>query len=620
MKLFYLKTFLPCLLLAIGSKVFAHDIEVKNTDGITIYYNLINNDTELEVTFEGTYFWNSFVYSGGIIIPESVTIEGTTYNVTSIGSHAFDGRTGINDVTIPNSVTKIGEYAFKGCSSLSSVSFPECLEFIGRYAFIGTSIKSFNLPDNIISFGIYPISDTFGDEAKLYVKRGTKTLLSLWQNYGKPYKKETEEILPAPYLQSTDSTQTSLHIKINNYYDEFKYEIDNNEIVKESDIFYSNLFPGNQSFYLKVKLNDHSYVRSNTLHTQPLNEKIDYTKTASSIRLKASYTKGDANITGIRLKAFNSDFNAEVADSALVVTGLAPLTWIRMYMEIDITNANGIKRTYEVGSKWNYGTGITTNLDNLTLTTLQPKVVSPGNVVVAAESNLDDAEEKVGFEWRRTDWTDDFQSNTCGAYLYEGTMEGYIRNLNTEKLWKYRAYYESNSGNRYYSDWVGLDPTNTSYFEPTVHTYTAVSVEGNKAMVKGYVMRGSDNVTAQGFKYWKMTAGARADVGSNVTVPSTVLTVTASGNIMEAELSGLDFETDYGYVTFATTSEGEIFYGEQRAFTTGVDPTGIESINNTSGVTETARYDLRGRKMDVPQAGLNIIRMSDGTIRKVMVK
>lgn len=504
---------------------------------------------------------------------------------------------------------------------MTSIKLSDGLNYIGRYAFLRTAIKSFNLPDNITNFGIYPISDTFGDEAKLYVKKGTKTLLNLWNNYGKPYNKETGEELPAPNLQSTSCTQTTLHMRINNYYDEFRYEIGDNEITNESDIFYNNLFPGDQSFTLKVKLDDESYWSNNTLQTQSLNESIEYAKTASSIRLKASYTKGDANITGIRLNAFNSDFNTKVTDSVLTIVGLDPQTRVKMYMEIDITNDLGIKRTYTVGSKWNDGKGISTNLDNLTFTTLQPKVASPGNVVVAAESNIDDEETNVGFEWRRTDWTDDFTSNSGGAYLFEGTMEGYIRNLNTEKLWKYRPYYESNSGNRYYGDWVGIDPTNTSYFEPTVHTYSQVSVDGNKAMVKGYVMRGSDNVTAQGFKYWKATAKARSTMSSNATVPSTAMTITASGNIMEAELPDLDFEATYYYVTFVTTSEGETFYGEERTFTTGSDLTGIEGVTTSANETvEVARYDLRGRKLATPQPGLNIIRMSDGTTRKQMVK
>ena len=69
-----------------------------------------------------------------------------------------------------------------------------------------------------------------------------------------------------------------------------------------------------------------------------------------------------------------------------------------------------------------YKSSQTVSTKGLTLTTQQPKVISPGNVIVAAQSNLDDEEEKVGFEWRRTDWTDDFTSNSGTAYLYEGQI------------------------------------------------------------------------------------------------------------------------------------------------------------------------------------------------------
>jgi hypothetical protein len=254
----------------------------------------------------------------------------------------------------------------------------------------------------------------------------------------------------------------------------------------------------------------------------------------------------------------------------------------------------------------------------LTLTTQQPKVVSPGNVIVAAQSNLDDEEENVGFEWRRTDWTDDFPSNSGAAYLYDGQMEGYIRNLNTDKLWKYRPYYESASGTRYYGEWIGLDPTNTSYFEPTVHTYAQVNVQGNTASVRGYAMRGSDNTAEQGFKYWKSTASARAMAPG---VPSNAETVTATGVVMEASLTNLDYESSYCYVAFVKTSEGETFYGDQRQFTTGVDPDGIEgTIADKADVKPVAYYDLNGRRLQTPQPGLVIVRMSDGSVRKVMKK
>ena len=91
----------------------AYDCKV---DGI--YYNLNKTDKTASVT-KGIY---RGIYSGNIIIPETITYSNTTYSVTSIGSLAFDGCTGLTSVVIPNSVTSIGEYAFESCSGLTSVT------------------------------------------------------------------------------------------------------------------------------------------------------------------------------------------------------------------------------------------------------------------------------------------------------------------------------------------------------------------------------------------------------------------------------------------------------------------------------------------------------------------
>lgn len=46
---------------------------------------------------------------------------------------------------------------------------------------------------------------------------------------------------------------------------------------------------------------------------------------------------------------------------------------------------------------------------------------------------------------------------------------------------------------------------------------------------------------------------------------------------------------------------------------------GIEAIEN-GGATEKARYTTDGTRITAPQRGINIIKMSDGTTRKVLVK
>ena len=63
----------------------AHDFKV---DGI--YYNILTT-TEVGVTFRGSsYTEYSNEYTGEVEIPESVTYNGNTYSVTSIGEDAFE--------------------------------------------------------------------------------------------------------------------------------------------------------------------------------------------------------------------------------------------------------------------------------------------------------------------------------------------------------------------------------------------------------------------------------------------------------------------------------------------------------------------------------------------------
>ena len=78
---------------------------------------------------------NSPEYSGNITMPATVTDDGKTYTVTSIGQEAFFNCFDLLSVSLPNTLTSIGRYAFYGCNNLLSMSLPNSVTSIENQAF-----------------------------------------------------------------------------------------------------------------------------------------------------------------------------------------------------------------------------------------------------------------------------------------------------------------------------------------------------------------------------------------------------------------------------------------------------------------------------------------------------
>ncbi|MBO5673007.1 MAG: leucine-rich repeat domain-containing protein [Paludibacteraceae bacterium] len=161
------------LFFASVSAIYASDTQV---DGI--WYDFDSSTKTAYVTYRGSAY-DSYEgeYSGSVVIPETVTYNGTTYSVTSIGDYAFYNCSSLTSITIPNSVTSIGDYAFLGCSSLpvennlryadtylveavnktlSTYSIKEGTKWVGSSAFSHCqSLTSIKLPNSVTSIGDY---------------------------------------------------------------------------------------------------------------------------------------------------------------------------------------------------------------------------------------------------------------------------------------------------------------------------------------------------------------------------------------------------------------------------------------------------------------------------------
>lgn len=98
---------------------------IKCTDGIlgngneviidNVVYNIYNDYTAQINKYPG----NPEI----LTIPESVSYEGYSFKINSIGDYAFLECTNLKSLTMPSSVTKIGQYAFYCCTYLKDVYY-----------------------------------------------------------------------------------------------------------------------------------------------------------------------------------------------------------------------------------------------------------------------------------------------------------------------------------------------------------------------------------------------------------------------------------------------------------------------------------------------------------------
>ena len=169
----------------IASKTFSKSIEIwgKNNSPVRVYYHIEDGVLRTSCTrgkeFAAQGGWTSYWTSpgsryfnpagvgsyfdagagaGGAIVPiytytlddaNRATITGYSGNATAlyipdeidghevvaIGDRAFENRTDLRTVMIPDSVTEMGGYAFNNCTNLSNVTLSKSLKYMGGRAF-----------------------------------------------------------------------------------------------------------------------------------------------------------------------------------------------------------------------------------------------------------------------------------------------------------------------------------------------------------------------------------------------------------------------------------------------------------------------------------------------------
>lgn len=130
------KTFLMALLVSAGA--YAQEFTVDNTT------YTVNGDNTVEIKKGDTS-------ATVLTVPSTVTNEGVTYTVTSIGEYGYSYSKAVS-VEIPSSIKTIGYGAFM-YADITSLTLHDGLEEIGEYAFSGAKCETLDIPGTVKTIG-----------------------------------------------------------------------------------------------------------------------------------------------------------------------------------------------------------------------------------------------------------------------------------------------------------------------------------------------------------------------------------------------------------------------------------------------------------------------------------
>ncbi len=146
-----MKTFFRFLVLSLCMFVCP---SVANADKVTVTENGVVYLCDTETSTAEVYSVDQSLEA--IVLPSSVEAESKICVVTGIGELAFDECTALKSVTVPETVNRIGVGAFYGCSSLASIVIPEGVTNIESHLFYGCrSLASVQLPSTVKSIASY---------------------------------------------------------------------------------------------------------------------------------------------------------------------------------------------------------------------------------------------------------------------------------------------------------------------------------------------------------------------------------------------------------------------------------------------------------------------------------
>lgn len=153
-----------------------------------------------------------------------------------------------------------------------------------------------------------------------------------------------------------------------------------------------------------------------------------------------------------------------------------------------------------------------------------------------------------------------------------------LNNLNQNSLYYYRSFAISPIDTTY-GTIISFTTLIPGVQPPTVTTQNATNITYNTAQISGTITGGNQTITSRGFEY-----KSENDFNYN--------TVTVSGSTyIQTTLTNLTANTIYEYRTFATSSNGTTYYGNELEFTTPAIPMILTTLPATNITYNSAKIN-----------------------------
>ncbi len=384
------------------------------------------------------------------------------------------------------------------------------------------------------------------------------------------------------------------------------------DVLPNEDMHFENLIPGRTyAVLINCRINGIETLAGGnftTLFTTATVETTEAYQTSAKIEWKTEYGDATYVTSGIMYGTSYNQLNNQIESDkeTTFITELLPNStyYYRAYLE---TEEGGIVYTKR-------DTFTTTDIS---CTTLPASSLSNRSATMNGTIDCDSySSAEFGFVWKQMTGWESEPAFTKGVKNEDGSISVALVNGMLEPNTDYQymtavryqdSIYTANAWQTFRTE------SEFVYYQATVHTLYRTDRENNSIVLCGYYIAGSEDIVSQGYEYWSNSKQRNT--------PDIIRITTNESMQHNLDITSLD-EGTYSLRAFVTTSANETIYGETLAFSiVNGEVVGIDGVDTDEDNIEIIGYfDLNGRKLNLPQRGINIIRYSNGTSKKVYMK